>query len=389
MASTSGAIIRNEMGVVRLTRWGLGLLVCACSSGSGSGGTPLDAGLDTSFDAVADSPADAGEDADAGCVPWIRYPIPHSFQYGAAITLLGDGARVWFAGRSLFGAAFGWVGGNETVEQEPNIDSAVGLFAAGGRARATWIGTSSEARIAALADDASFEGTPSTVTLPGPPALGTVFGAMLSDDSLYAVVKDQTQILNLWRVPLTPAFESAGPAELVDTPGLGWVNVISGDGHSAVLWTRDGALRWSVDKAAPVTLPVGNTAPLEPQSGRLAAPVPGGFVTVIHESPSGVDPAERLVWFDWSGAKLKELELPDSDRWRVASSGKRLLRAKDKDDVVTYCIGDALSGDAKCSEIYPTINHIVTYSDAARLGDGWVIAINDYGDAELHFVCDP
>lgn len=379
------------MGHARSTRWGLGLLVCACSSGSGTGGTgpSLDAGSDTSFDAAADSPEDAGQDADAGCVPWIRYPIPHSFQYGDAITLLGEGTRVWFAGLSLFGASFGWVGSANTVEQEQDIDSALGLYAAGGRARATWIGTSMQVRIAALTEGASFEGTPSAVTLPGPPALGTAFVGGLTDDSLFVVVKDQLQVLNLWRIPLTPAFESAGPAEQVDSPGLVWMNVISGEGHSAVLWTQTTALRAIIDKGAPMDLPAGNTAALYPQSGRLAAPVPGGFVTVIHESPSGPDPVERLVWFDWSGAKSKELALPDSDRWRVASSGSRLLRAKDKDNVVTYCMGDAISGDATCAEIHPTINHIVTYSDAARLGDGWVIAINDYGAAELHFVCDP
>ena len=174
------------------------------------------------------------------------------------------------------------------------------------------------------------------------------------------------------------------------------MNAVSGEGHSALIWVRafDGTttpgLRASIDGGAPIDLSTGITGELVEVFGRRAAAVPGGFVAVVAEvdGPEREPPVARMRWFDWSGAVVSSFDLPDADRWEVVSAGDRLLRGKDADEVVTVCLGDASSGEAACEEIYPVINHVVAYGDSARLSDGWLVAINDYGTGEFHFFCD-
>lgn len=370
-------------------------LACAaaCTSSSGSGGKS-DAGVahDAAPDVVADAAGDAPGDADAGCAPTVTFPYIDPMQYNDGIDLLSVADRVWYAASTLSGAAYGSFGSGTPTQYTSKSFSYPQLHRAGGQTRLTWVDTQG-AEIALLGDDGSMQGTPSAVPI-DPPDAGAGAGIVaLTDDTLYVTFGGNQAMLQA--IPMTTDFHAAGPATVVETEGW-YPRVVEGEGHRAVVWIIDGlpnkpsAVHAIIDGGPIIDVTPSGLGTLRSVGGRRTAAVPGGFVLVLHQAASAsATPPETLVWYDWTGAVQKSLDLPDGDHWFVVSSGSHLFRAKSKNNVITYCVGDATSGDATCDTVTPIINHTLWFGDAARLGNGWVFAYDDYGVGRMRFVCDP
>lgn len=338
-----------------------------------------------------------GAGAGSACEP--LYVPPGLFTASdGPIQLVGDGARVWFAGVGE-GGRVGSLGRTEPEETPNGTELVVPAFTklrlrrAGERTWSLWQRLDQDfVKIAALGDDALIDGVPANVDVP----TGARFEALGERAGSYYVYALAPSGGVLSETPLSIAMLAAGPAVELDqlVTGVHWGETAE---HGALVWFKSAAgassLWASVDGGAPIEL-LDDARPSSASLERRVAISDEGIAVVIVDA---LDPsAEELVWFDWAGLELGRRPLEKLGTWSIVARGERLFRGATEvgADVrkAHYCFGTV--DEDVCDEVVPpAAGQFFSYQDAARIDDGWVTALGvlDGGPAapEFGFLCDP